>query len=239
MADIVSEQTNTVDLRAQVFERLNTGGEKLNHQELRNCLYSGTFNQLVVDLSGWAEFTAAWGIPNHKDNTLSDGSIANRLKQNQLYSTMGDCQIILRFFAFRTAEKIVGSTKNILDTCMKENRHLPKEKITELRQRFTDVFMLCKQVFGEKAFRLPAEKGRGNGPLSRPLYDAEIVALDHLYDHAQKIKDAKSDIRRQIAAACDRGSSSYELIVGRPNTARAIKQRIEVVENIIRESSGA
>jgi len=31
-------------LRQQVFERLNTGGVKLSHQEIRNSLYQGPFN---------------------------------------------------------------------------------------------------------------------------------------------------------------------------------------------------
>src|ERR1035437_8465027 len=32
------------DIRKLVFERLNTGGQQLNAQELRNCLWAGAFN---------------------------------------------------------------------------------------------------------------------------------------------------------------------------------------------------
>ena len=39
------------DVRKMVFERLNTGGQHLNPQELRNCLYAGPFNDLLIRLA--------------------------------------------------------------------------------------------------------------------------------------------------------------------------------------------
>ena len=33
-----------------IFHRLNTGGMKLNNQEIRNCIYGGPFNELLRDL---------------------------------------------------------------------------------------------------------------------------------------------------------------------------------------------
>src|ERR1700722_5075421 len=37
------------DIRKDVFERLNTGGQNLNQQEIRNALYSGPFNDLLIE----------------------------------------------------------------------------------------------------------------------------------------------------------------------------------------------
>ncbi|WP_417323121.1 DUF262 domain-containing protein [Erythrobacter aureus] len=51
VSDLGEDINDGIDLRAQVFDRLNTGGEKLNAQELRNSLYSGSFNKLLLDLS--------------------------------------------------------------------------------------------------------------------------------------------------------------------------------------------
>ena len=34
-----------------IFHRLNTGGNKLNNQEIRNCIYNGSFNTLLKDLA--------------------------------------------------------------------------------------------------------------------------------------------------------------------------------------------
>src|SRR5207248_1705816 len=60
----IREVIDTEDVRREVFERLNTGGEKLNAQELRNCLYSGSLNEVIIRCSREEAFTKAWGIPS-------------------------------------------------------------------------------------------------------------------------------------------------------------------------------
>ena len=54
------------DVRKLVFERLNTGGQNLNPQELRNCLYAGKFNDLLIKLSRDRQFRSIWEIPSGK-----------------------------------------------------------------------------------------------------------------------------------------------------------------------------
>jgi hypothetical protein len=45
----------------QVFERLNSGGVALNGQEIRNCLYDGTFNALLKKLNALQEWRSILG----------------------------------------------------------------------------------------------------------------------------------------------------------------------------------
>ena len=40
----------------EIFEKYNTGGIKLNKQEIRNCVYSGKYNDLIVKLSDYKPF---------------------------------------------------------------------------------------------------------------------------------------------------------------------------------------
>ncbi len=80
-SDNTSEAPDSIDLRAQVFDRLNTGGEALNPQELRNALYAGPFNDLMVDLSRLSKFSSAWEIPSYKDNLLADGTVSEALEK--------------------------------------------------------------------------------------------------------------------------------------------------------------
>jgi ATP-dependent Lon protease len=45
-----------LDLRYEIFERLNRGSMPLNEQEIRNCVFRGPFNNLLVELerdSNW------------------------------------------------------------------------------------------------------------------------------------------------------------------------------------------
>src|ERR1017187_530002 len=52
-------------LRQQVFERLNTGGIELSHQEIRNCIYHSKFNTLLLEVVKNSIFRAAWGLPQY------------------------------------------------------------------------------------------------------------------------------------------------------------------------------
>jgi hypothetical protein len=123
MSDNSSPTEDSLDLRAQVFERLNTGGERLNQQELRNSLYSGEFNALLIELSRSRTFTGAWEIPSYEENTRADGTASAALAANTLYKRMADMEIVLRFFAFRESETLSGSVRSMLDGTMKRLRH--------------------------------------------------------------------------------------------------------------------
>ena len=45
-----------------VFERLNTGGTKLNDMEIRNCLFRGKLNDLIKELAANESFKACLGL---------------------------------------------------------------------------------------------------------------------------------------------------------------------------------
>lgn len=230
IADSTAGDKNQIDLRAQVFERLNTGGEKLNPQELRNCLYSGSFNKLITELSGIEKFTKCWGIPARAEHTLSDGSYDDVLKANKLFSTMADCQIVLRYFAFRDEANVRGSTRSILDNCMKRLRRATDDEVTTMKNDFIQALDVAVEIFGAGAFRVGAGE---NGRLSRPLFDAEMIALSRLMKQRVTLIDKREEIKAKIAGLTAEGTATYDMIVGRPNTADAIKKRIDAVQSVI------
>lgn len=45
-----------------IFHRLNTGGMKLNNQEIRNCIYSGQFNNMLKTAVDGPEFIALFDV---------------------------------------------------------------------------------------------------------------------------------------------------------------------------------
>lgn len=228
MADPTSG-IDSIDLRAQVFDRLNRGGERLNPQEIRNSLYSGDMNQLIIDLSAEPLFTKPWGIPDRAANTLSDGSISKALRDNKLYQRMVDCEIVLRFFAFRDPAKISGSVRSMLDRELRENRTLGAAQITERTRSFKDALSLANEVFGASAFRLPPD-GTTLGSLSRPVYDSEMVALHLLKAKKAQLIAKKADVAKAVFALMVPEAADYELMVGRGNTAQSVRDRIQAVK---------
>ncbi|MFR0814512.1 MAG: hypothetical protein ACLSIL_08645 [Enterococcus casseliflavus] len=64
----------------QIFERINTGGKTLKSQEIRNCIYQGDMNSMLIKLNReeiWREI----------------------LQNEKLDSRMLDIELILRFFS--------------------------------------------------------------------------------------------------------------------------------------------
>ena len=112
-----SEKKN--DIRKLVFERLNTGGLALTPQELRNCLYAGPFNELLIVLARGTLFCKIWDIPPYSENVDREGRPNTQLAENPLYKRMRDCEIVLRYFAF-SQPNLRGSVRSILDKCMKD-----------------------------------------------------------------------------------------------------------------------
>ena len=49
-----------------IFHRLNTGGNKLTNQEIRNCIYSGSFNNLLKETVKMKEFKVVFGLEKDK-----------------------------------------------------------------------------------------------------------------------------------------------------------------------------
>ncbi len=234
MSDNSSAAEDSLDLRAQVFERLNTGGERLNPQELRNSLYSGEFNALLIELSKVRPFTDAWEIPNHEDNTRADGTASADLAANTLFKRMTDVEIVLRFFAFRDSKNIAGSVRSMLDGTMKRLRRADAGALQTLREEFTETLELCMAIFGVNIYRLPPADGKP-GKISRPLYDAEMVSVFNLRDYRDTLLANRQAIQDRILALAAPNADTYDLMVGRGNTANTIRERIETVESSIRE----
>lgn len=104
-----------------IFHRLNTGGMKLNNQEIRNCIYSGEFNALLKESDKYP----AWRK-------------INRMKAKELYRFTKQ-EIILRFLAFydRTLT-YEGHLANFLNSYMHDHQHAPPEFLEQKRKLFRE-----------------------------------------------------------------------------------------------------
>ncbi|WP_445454238.1 DUF262 domain-containing protein [Flavobacterium sp. 25HG05S-40] len=86
-----------------IFHRLNSGGVKLNNQEIRNCIYNGSFNTLLKSLAKATETKKLFGLKTRFANE----------------------EIILRFFAFNDRlTSYNGKLSKFLNDYMFENRDM-------------------------------------------------------------------------------------------------------------------
>ncbi len=151
------------DIRRIVFDRLNTGGTRLNPQEIRNAIYPGHFNQALVEISRFRPFTDVFEIPAYTETDPSEYYENEHRQKNTLYATMADCQLILRYFALRDQENIRGSMRSMLDRAMQNRINISAEDAAAEKQEFETRFALLFQLFDERPFRLPPDEP---GPFS-------------------------------------------------------------------------
>jgi hypothetical protein len=217
------------DIRKLVFERLNTGGQRLNAQELRNCLYEGPFNKLLIKLSCDRVFTSTWEIPAH-EYTDHHKKVAENLRENSLYKRMLDCELVLRFFAFRSQSNIRGAVKAMLDRAMETHQNAAPEVLEGFEADFKTRVRLARSLFGSKTFCFPDKQG--DWQLSQPLYDATMVALDRLWDKRKELLKSKAKVVHSLDQVF-RNEAAFEVIVGKPNTAKAVLDRMNLITNAI------
>lgn len=128
------------DMHFIVFERLNTGGIKLNDMEIRNCLFRGTLNDLLKRLAIESDFVKSLNQPGAKDR-------------------MQDRALVLRFLAFyeRTYHKCQHGLKKFLNEFLETYRNVGDDKIREYEKVFRLCMKSCLTVFGENSYRLKSD----------------------------------------------------------------------------------
>lgn len=227
LAETQGTDGDGLDVRRVLFDRLNTGGIRLNPQELRNALYPGAFNAMLIKLSRSKQFTDSWGIPAYVPGEEKEPSDA--LLKNALFASLADAELVLRFFALRDAvnESRKGSLRSILDGFMEASASCSSEKIASMEQLFTDTLAQITNTIGPQAFRLSE-----NGRLSRPLYDALMIAASSNLTTLASPDFKKLSVRRALREALGQ-TETYEILVGRGNTIGAVHERVELANQIL------
>ena len=198
-AIIILRQSDS-DVKNEVFHRLNTGGEHLNPQEIRNNAYHGTLNNLIMELSESKPFHNALGIKNKY--------------RSAIYQEMRDAEFVLRFFTFKDDwEVFTGGVRRRMDLFMSANWNPNIETLSAFRQSFLETLGVVTSVFGDHAFhRWMPERHVWRNQVLAALYDAQMFSCqyytrDQLFPHAGDIVAAfkcffaDDGFRRSIDAA--------------------------------------
>lgn len=209
-------------LRETVFERLNTGGVKLERQEIRNALHRSLFNDLLDEISRWDEFRDVWGLPRWVENEIDTNP---KLLDNPLFSKMGDAEIILRFFALRHVTHYRNGMQGFLDIYMRKASRFFTPDIDFLRDLYRRTFSLAHDIYNDLVFRpYNSESGKWDNKPHKAFYDAVMVALSERIGEADELRHRSSEIidaTKTLFAVNEEGT-----FTGRGNTKQDILGRI-------------
>ncbi|MDT6986627.1 DUF262 domain-containing protein [Streptomyces lusitanus] len=211
------------DIKYQVFQRLNTGGIRLNPQEIRNSAWPGKLNDMILEESTSSEFHKLLGI---KDRNRS-----------AIYSEMRDAEFVLRYLTFRENwATFAGGMGRKLDTYMATHHNMPADQVEDARSHFRAAVRKARAAFGENAFqRWSPEKQSWRRQVLASLYDAEIFAVDQFPEGV--LRERSSDI---VSGVQDLFSDAKfrRAVDAATNTPSYFRDRITMMRDMISEKVG-
>ncbi|MBQ0746931.1 MAG: DUF262 domain-containing protein [Marinobacter sp.] len=211
-----------------MFKRLNTGGELLTDQQLRNCtirLLNPTFNDFIISLSGDAIF----------QKIVSDN--LSREKRLGAY----DQELILRFFSLKNARsEFVHDVRDFLTQYMEEvsDPETPREFVYADQERdFLKTFRILDLVLGEKAF---SSANAAKTDLKRGFlvyhFEAFSVGLQQKLDDIDESDDVQiGRLRKALMQLKFDDNFIQETTGGGKNSPGPLARRISMVEKVVEE----
>lgn len=223
------DESDAFAIKQLVFERLNTGGVKLSHQEIRNALYAGPFNDMLISLSKMDDHRAAWNLPLY--TAAEEKYVPEQLGDNNFYLEMEDVEVILRFFALRHANNYTRGMRGFLDLYMEKTRAFAESDVEFLKKCYLNAICLARSIFDEKIFRPFLKRTQAWGDRPQKAYaDAVLVALANFLDDGPKLIAAREeilDLTKELFNIDDKG-----ILTGRGNTKADVINRIKLMHDL-------
>jgi hypothetical protein len=215
---VILLRQSDADVKYEVFQRLNTGGVRLNPQEIRNSTWPGPLNDRILDLSEHNEFHALLGI---------------RVKtKSAVYQEMRDAEFVLRYFTFKDNwATFKGGMKRQLDDFMRTHQRADRELLDSLTSDFLRTVATVQAAFGDHAFRRWMPKAnRWKKQILAALYDAQMFAAK---DFAAKSFQGKKEqvLKAQTKLFEDR--DFLDAIGAGTNTPTYFTKRIECTRSML------
>lgn len=211
------------DVKFEVFQRLNTGGVRLNAQEIRNSAYPGPFNDLVLELSLDKKFHRLLGIKKKEDSAI--------------YQEMRDAELVLRYFTFRdTWDSFSGGVKRYLDRFMVHSQNMPEKQVELARRDFLHTLEIVEACFNEYAFQrwLP-EKQQWRKQILAALFDAQMFACRGR--NLEAARSAQPQVLSKFKQLFE-NSDFRRSIDASTNAPVALKTRVSMLKNMLDDILG-
>ncbi len=201
-----------------IFGRINTGGMRLNGQEIRHALHPGPVRGYLKQLAASEEFAAA-----------TDRSIKPR--------RMADRECVLRFLAFHVApweEYAGGSLDGHLAEVMKKINTMTPEQRGALANDFKKAMRAARRIFGRQAFR-KLRSGRVN-PISKPLFEAWGVQLARCSsDQIDRLVEQRADILNRFVTLLNQDPEFDKAISLSTSMPQRIRTRFATIRDLVQE----
>ncbi len=211
------------EIKFDIFERLNRGSVKLSDQEIRNCIFHGTFNTMLKKVRSNQDFLDLQNL-------------------DETHKRMRDAERVLRFFAFcdKGIHNYKSPLKGFLNEYMEDKRDISEKESLEKSELFKKCVELCKTVFGNLAGCrwVKEEEEDKNGCLSphfnEGIFDTQMFGFMEYSKHdvmpkAGIIRDAFIDTLSTPSFAETVEMGTY----GNKNTKKRMEKWLQKIREIM------
>ncbi len=204
------------DVKYNIFKRINTGGLKLNGQEIRNAFFRGVPAEFVKTLAREPLFREA---TNHKIP----------------FKRMIDREYVNRFLAFQIVgfSEYSGKMDLFLSDTMLQIYEMSNQQLMDLRDVFLRTMERVLELFGRMAFyRVKSDGAIGRQP-NKALFDTLAWNLSTLteseVEHINRHQDSFRDSYRQLIM----GEQMSKLINDTTGHRSSVIERFDLLHNFI------
>ncbi len=166
-----------------IFERINTGGMQLNQQEIRNSIFQGPMNNLLMEMNNYEPWRNMFG-------------------QEEANARMRDVEMILRFFTLNEMNVLSVKTEGInlvskMNSFMDDHRKDNENDLLCYKTLFFDVIDTIEDLFGKEVFRTNIQNMQVSQKFYASVFDAIMLATAIAKDSNAAIQ--RDDMSNKIA----------------------------------------
>lgn len=212
------EKGTPLEVKYNIFKRINTGGVPLSNQELRHALNPGQAIKLVAKLASFSEFKRVVNLSDSKKKRMDDREFV-----------LG----FLAFYLISYKEYQEETRDSFLSKALSKINSLSNEEITKIEENFKKAMIAAFDIFSNNAFRKISNKNKRKFPLNKSLFEVWSVNLGKLnIENIQILKDRK---RKLIDTFIRYVDNDADFLVSISQVKNKIEHRFETVEKIIQE----
>ncbi|MDK0570829.1 DUF262 domain-containing protein [Clostridium perfringens] len=221
----VLRKENDSKLRYHMFKRLNSGGEKLSDQEIRNCtirILDNEFNNCIIRCSSDKNFK----------NTIS------KIDSKKIKEKI-DQEMVLRFFALKNnLENYKHPFSEYLTNYMEDVAEKNIEfNIEREEENFKKTFFVLNSILGEDVFSSILGSERFKSDFVLYHFDAFTVGIQEHLDNIEKIiRDYNNSDLNKLSDIFKNIKKSDALNKHKTGSKLNIQKRVELVANKIKEN---
>ena len=203
-----------------IFRRINTGGTKLNGQEIRHALVPGPVRAYLETLSGMEEFLEA------TNRSINKKRMADR-----------DC--VLRFLAFHIDdwEKYAANdVDGYLTNAMKRINKMTRQEHDLITADFRKAMQAAADIFGEDAFRKLSPNNSRRYRINKALFGAWSVGLARRSrKEINRLVRNQARVRKGFMALLQDDREFEKAISYSTGTPARVRKQFQTIDDLIKE----